>query len=251
MKVFYSVCFIICFSGLSFAKSPIKWATVDYPPAYYKTTNKEVKGYLYEIAIEALEKRLKIPVSISFFPWKRSQMMVQTGKHDMLFTIPTTERLQYSITHKKAAWVKKRIMYTYKKHPRIKEIHNLKGLGSLKKKDFILLSYLGNGWMKAVFDKGAGISVDYATKIELMYKMLAAKRGDIIIEQPSLAVPNIKRLKLTDKIVETRGIGMESDFHILIGKKSKYSYIIPKLNKVIEKMWRDGTIAKILKKYKQ
>ncbi len=251
MKLFFTVFFIICLSRFCFATIPIKWATVDYPPAYYKTTNKKVKGYLYEIAIEALEKRLNIPVSITFFPWKRSQLMVKTGKYDMLFTIATTERLQYTVTHKKPAWVKKRIMYTYKGHPRIEEIHNLKGLESLKKTDFALLSYLGNGWMKAVFDKGAGISVDYATKIEFMYKMLAAKRGDIIIEQPSLAVPNIKRLKLTDKVVETRGIGMESDFHILIGKKSKYSYIIPKLNKVIEKMWRDGTISKILKKYGQ
>ncbi|MCP4105990.1 MAG: hypothetical protein GY749_10700 [Desulfobacteraceae bacterium] len=37
-------------------------ACPDYPPAYYKTDKGEVKGYLYDIAFEALNKRMGIPV---------------------------------------------------------------------------------------------------------------------------------------------------------------------------------------------
>ncbi len=243
--------FFMLFSSLSFAKDPMRWACADYPPAYYKTDKGDVKGYLYDIALEALDKRMGIPVVISFYPWKRCQMLLKQGKSDMIFTIPTPERLQYVLSHEKPAWIKRRILYTYSGHPKIEEIHKLRGLKDIKKGGYSIVSYLGAGWIKSNVEKGAGIPVRYANKIDRMYKMLAQKRGDLIIEQASLVVPNIRELKLTDKIVETRGIGAESGYHILIGKKSEYSDILPQLNKVIEKMWQDGTIEKILTEYDQ
>ena len=79
--------------------------------------------------------------------------------------------------------------------------------------------------------------------------MLAGKRADIIIEESSIALPNIEKLGLSSKILSTEGIGAESGFHLLIGKKSQYVNILEQLNTVIEEMWQDGTIEKILAEY--
>jgi polar amino acid transport system substrate-binding protein len=79
--------------------------------------------------------------------------------------------------------------------------------------------------------------------------MLAAKRGDIVIEWPHGAWPDIKRLGLSDKIIETPVTLSEMPFHMLIRKDSTYVNILPEFNNVIKKMYEDDTIANILSKY--
>lgn len=247
-KVFSVLVVLIVFQNVSFAKDSITWVFTDYPPANYQTESGEFKGFLYDITIEAFEKRLGIPVEVSIFPWKRCQYLVQQGEYDMFLTIPTPQRLEYALTTEEAVWVKRRIIYTYAGHPKSEEIQTLRGLEEIKEKGFTVLSYLGNGWVEAAVE-GAGIPVEYASQVENMYKMLAGKRADIIIEEPSIALPNIEKLGLNSKILSTEGIGAESGFHLLIGKKSQHVDVLEQLNTVIKEMWQDGTIEKILAEY--
>ncbi len=253
MKYFFYL--ILAFSQMFclsvFAIEPLKWAGVDYPPAHYVSSTGEIKGYLYDIAIEALEKRMGIPVKISFFPWKRCQVLVEMGESDMLFTIPTPERLEFVVTHEKPAWIKKRVIYTYRGNSRIKEIDEVKRVSDVKNSGLTIMTYRGNSWLKSKIDSTKAFKVEYTNKIDNMYKMLAYGRADLIIEQSSLAEPNIKRLNLENKIIKTRGIGSESNFHILICKRSTHSDLVKQLDQTINEMWLDGTIQRILKKYNQ
>lgn len=233
---------------VAFAKEPIRWVFTDYPPANYQAENGEYTGFLYDITIEAFEKRLGIPVEIAIFPWKRCQILVQNGAYDVLLTIPTPERLTFTHATEEPVWVKKRIVYTYAGHPELDEMQRIRGLEDIKEKGYVVISYLGNGWMETAVEK-SGISVKYATGVDGMYKMLAAKRGDIIIEESRLAHPSIKDLGLESTILATEGIGAESNFHLLIGKKSQYATILEPLNTVIREMWLDGTIAGIMAEY--
>lgn len=238
----------LLFSHVSFAKEPMKWVFTNYPPANYTTDAGELKGFLYDIASEALERRMGIPLDVSIYPWKRCQLLVKEGKADMIVTIPTEERLTYAIPTEKPLWIKTRILYTYPDHPRMAEIHKLNGLQDIQQAGFSVVSYMGNGWVETVVE-GADIPVQYANTVEGMYKMLSQKRGDLIIEEASLVFPKLQELGLTEQIVATNGVGEESGFHILIGNASPYADKLPQLNATIEEMWNDGTIENILSKY--
>lgn len=245
-KVIITLVILISYQYNSFATEPIKWIFTNYPPANYQTETGEFKGLLHDITIEAFEKRLGIPVQISVFPWKRCQLMVKNGKYDMILTIPTAERLEYSVTTKQPIWLKKRMIYTYAGHPMAQELNSINGLRDVKEKGYTVISYLGNGWAKRDIES-AGIPIIYSNEVDGMYQMLATQRADIIIEEPSIAFPTIKRLNLSSKIIQTEGVGAASAFHFLIGKKSLHVKVLEKLNTVVKEMWEDGTIKKIIK----
>ena len=97
--------------------------------------------------------------------------------------------------------------------------------------------------------EGGGIFVQYASTVEGKYRMLAGRRADLIIEEASLASPKIEELNLTGKIIRTRGIGSQSGFHILIGKKSSFAPSLPRLDATLKAMTEDGTIRAILENY--
>ncbi len=175
--------------------------------------------------------------------------MIKDGSADIMVTIPTPERREYALTHNRPVWTKRRIIYTYHGHPRIHDIQLIKGLGAIKSGGYRVIFYLGNGWVeKEVQDKG--ILVDYATNVDGMYRMLAAKRGDLIVEEKSLAAPRIAEQSLSESIVETKGVGSESGFHILISKKSPLAALISRVDHEVETMRASGEIDRIINHYR-
>lgn len=248
MKKLSIIIILLNINSFSYGQDTAKWVFTNYPPANYQLAGNRFSGFINDIVIEAFEERLNIAVEIAVFPWKRCQFMVENGMADMMVTIPTSQRLAYAVTHEKPIWIKKRILYTYRGHPKIDAINRLNGLADIREGRYKVVSYLGNGWVESDV-QGAGISVLYASKVEGMYRMLSAKRSDLIIEEKSLATPLIKDLGLTGTLIATHGIGSESGFHILIAKKSPFASLVPQLNREIEAMRNSGEISRILKRY--
>ena len=79
--------------------------------------------------------------------------------------------------------------------------------------------------------------------------MLAAKRGDLVIEWPVGVKAGLDKDGLTDRIIETRVSLSSMPFHLLIGKQSEYTHILAGFNGVIKEMMDDGSIKRIIAKY--
>ena len=235
MKTFCIITLLLSLSMPASAQDAAKWVFTNYPPANFQTQDGQFAGFLHDIVMEVFTKGLDIHVDIAVYPWKRCQAMVKDGAADIMVTIPTQERLKYTVTHNRPVWTKRRILYTYQGHPKIHDIQRLSGLGTIKSGAYQVISYLGNGWVEKEV-QGVGIAVTYATTVDGMYRMLAAKRGDIVIEEKSLAAPRIAEQGLSGKIVETKGVGSESGFHILISKKSPYAALVSRINREVESM---------------
>jgi polar amino acid transport system substrate-binding protein len=242
------VILLLCLAMPASGQDQVKWVFTDYPPANFQTEDGRFKGFLHDIVLEVFNRGLGMDVDIGVFPWKRCQSMVKAGSADIMVTIPTPERLEYTLTHSRPVWTKRRILYAYPGHPKIEEINRLNGLAAIKNGGFRVISYIGNGWTTREVE-GIGIAVIYATTVEGMYRMLAAKRGDLIIEEKSLAAPRITDQGLSEKIMETRGIGSESGFHILIGKQSPHAGLISRIDEEIEAMRSSGRLGQILADY--
>ncbi|NLI82032.1 MAG: amino acid ABC transporter substrate-binding protein [Deltaproteobacteria bacterium] len=249
-KVAFCLIFILAFTSQSSAeRETLKYVFTHYPPANYRSHDGEYRGFLVDIVREAITKRLGIPLSIAIFPWKRCQMLVEEGEADMLTTIPTPERSVFTVTPQRPIWVKEWRIHTYEGHPQRQSFDAMSSIGDLKSHGVTVISYIGNGWSKTHLED-AGIRIFNATMVDGMYRMLAAKRGDILLEDGILAAPALKHLGLEDKVVPTQGVVATSDFHMLIGKRSPFAGIVPRLETVIKEMWEDGSIERIVAQYR-
>lgn len=246
-----SLCIITLVLSLSMpvsAQDTVKWVFTNYPPANFQAQNGQFKGFLRDIVVEVFTKGLNIQVDIAVYPWKRCQAKVKDGTADIMVTIPTQERLEYAVTHTRPVWIKRRVLYTYHGNSKINDIQRLSGLAAIKSGGYQVISYLGNGWVEKEV-QGLGIAVTYATTVDGMYHMLAAKRGDIVIEEKSLAAPRIAEQGLSERILETKGVGSESGFHILISKKSPYAVLASRIDREIESMRSRNRFDQIFSTY--
>jgi polar amino acid transport system substrate-binding protein len=248
MKLLCIITLLLSLSMPVSGQDTVKWVFTNYPPANFQTEDGQFKGFLHDIVMEVFDQGLGIHVDIAVYPWKRCQSMVKDGAADILVTIPTAARLEYAVTHNRPVWTKRRILYTYKDHPRIRDIQRINGLGTIRSGGYTVISYLGNGWVEKKV-QGVGIPVTYATTVDGMYRMLAAKRGDLVIEEKILAVPRITEQGLSERIVETNGVGSESGFHILISKKSPTAALISRIDQEVESMRSHGRLNQIFAVY--
>jgi polar amino acid transport system substrate-binding protein len=243
-----SLCMITLLLGLAMpvsARDTVKWVFTNYPPANFQTQDGRFEGFFHDIVMELFDRRLGLQVEIAVFPWKRCQAMVEDGAADIMVTIPTPRRLEYAVTHNRPVWTKRMLVYTYHDHPKSRSIQLLNGLDAIKSGGYQVIAYLGDGWAEKEV-QGMGIPVIYATTVDGMYHMLAARRGDLIIEENRLAAPRLTDQGLSGKIVETTGVASESGFHILISKKSAHAGLIFRVDREIEAMRSSGRLDQML-----
>jgi polar amino acid transport system substrate-binding protein len=239
---------ILAFPCFGQEKDAIKIAYPDFYPFFTETEKGEVKGFFYEIIIEALENRMGIQTSWAVRPWKRCQEEVKSGKFDAMITVPTEERMVYCDTHPDPFYLKELKLFTYIEHKKLNAINSIKTIADVKKGGFTVITYSGNGWHEKNISSMSIISHE-TSLIHNVWKMLAARRGDLVIEWPLGAYAGIKKVGVGDKILET-DVALESmKFHLLINKKTTYKTILPQFNTVIQTMREDGTMERIISAY--
>lgn len=228
--------------------NPLSIAHPDFYPFFTRTADSRMKGFFYDIITEAVDQRMDIRVSWTQLPWKRCQKQVQSGVCDAMITVPTNERSSYSLTHTDPFYLKELKLFTYKGHPRLDDIQTIASPADIKKKGYTVITYSGNGWNHAHI-ASIGILSHETSRVHNVWVMLAAKRGDIVIEWPIAAKEGIMETGMSDKIFETC-VSLESmPFHLLISKKSKFTGILSEFNQVINEMHQDGTIRQIISTY--
>ncbi len=205
-------------------------------------------GLYIDILREIFTKQLQKKFSCSYVPWKRAQKKVANGDADFLITIPTKKRLQYSVPSDAPIFRLYLNIFTYKNHPKLAAIEKIKTAEDILRLGLIPVSNLGNGWQKENIDSH-GIQTNYVSKNDNILQFLAAKRADIVIDAVIPTIYSIKKLGLGSEIVLTKARFGPLNFHILIGKKSKYLGLLPQINKSIDKLIQDGTLERLNEKY--
>ena len=177
-------CFLLLF-GLSFPTwaEPLRYVFTQYKPANFIDDHGKPSGFFIEIIREALENRLGIELEMKVYPWQRCQAMVENGKADMMTTIPTEERLGYTVQVNSPIWIKKYRVFTYTNHPFLSRMNKIRTVEDIIKENFKVISYIGNNWSK-IHLQDKGIPLMKAPTVESMYRMLSGKRGDLFIEDP-------------------------------------------------------------------
>jgi polar amino acid transport system substrate-binding protein len=226
----------------------ITYAFAPWMPIVYVDSKGVSKGLYIEMLNELFVKELKMNLSVKSFPWKRSQKNVKDGLSDFLITIPTSERLKYTIPSETPLFNLYLHVYTYKNHKKINEIRKIKTAHDIKRLGLIPVSNLGNGWHKEHIDS-YGVSTQYVSEDEQIAKFLAHKRSDILIDAPITMNHVIKTQGLSSKIVLTEAKFGPVMFYLLMGKKSEHIKLMPDINKALTKLHENGTFDRLIVKY--
>ncbi len=247
-KTILILLFILFIPCSSWAQKSISVAYPDFYPFFTKTDDNQVTGFFYEIVTQALENRMDMSTQWYQMPWKRCQEQVRSGKYDAIITVPTEARAGYTVTHQDYFYLKQLKLFTYTGHTGLARIETINSIEDIKKGGYTVITYSGNGWHEKNIT-GMGISSFVTSEVHNVWRMLAARRGDLVIEWPPAAIPGIEKSGVGGKVIETRVSLAAMPFHLLIGKHSEYTRILPRFNKVIKEMTKDGTIKQILSDY--
>jgi polar amino acid transport system substrate-binding protein len=221
----------------------------DYKPFHwYDKDTQETKGVFIDMVEEILGNRLGYKIVYTEYPWKRAQLQVHNGKEDAYITTPTPERLKHTEIGDKPLIVMQKVIFTYSNNPKIELLRNIKNFEDLRQ--FKVLDYLGNGWGKKRLVEETGISPDYSPSVDSVLKKLAAKRGDIFIEDSTIVNYNIRLLGLSNETVELPVILEATEFKLCVSKKSSFKNDNDKIDKIISEMVKDGALTRIINKWK-
>lgn len=227
------------------AAPALRIAYPEFAPFHYTDANGELTGFFYEIVTEAVQNRMGIPTVWTPYPWTRCQENVKNGRDDAILTVPTPERGIYTITHRKPIYEKTLHLFTHKDHPQAGKLFQIKTLADIKKNRLSIITYSGNGWHKKHV-ASLGIKTYETSGIENVWHMLALKRGDIVIEWPSAAYPDIRQAGREAQVIDTNIVIASMPFYLLIRSSSNYVNILDTFDATIESMKRDGTMSSIL-----
>lgn len=229
------------------AGAPLRIDYPDFWPFFTQKDNGEMTGFFYEIVTEALN-RMDIEAAWQVYPWGRCQEHLRNGRIDGIITVPTPARLQYSNTHADPFYLKNLTVFTYPNNSKQKAIKAITSIDDILAADLTVITYMGNGWNDKNI-RARGIKTYETPKLPNVWRMLAHRRGDIAIEWPGAAWPDIYKAGLEKRIEQTDVTLQSMPFHLLIGKTSPYVEILPAFNQTILEMKEDGTIDAIINEY--
>lgn len=245
---FLSALLLLFPASLLNAQDPLRIAYPNFPPFHWLNEKGEMTGFFYEIMTEALARRMGMTVVWSEYPWPRCQENLKAGKDDAIMTVPTAERAAYTVTHKDPFYQKELHVFTYVDHHRMGEIRKIQKIEDIREGRFSVITYSGNGWHKETVEP-LGIKTYETAYLGNVWKMLADKRGDLVLEWPLGAWPDIMRVGATNQVIDTNITISAMPFHLLIRKGSTHVNILNDLNEVIKRMFEDGTMTSIISKY--
>jgi polar amino acid transport system substrate-binding protein len=230
------------------AREALRIAYPVFQPFHWVNDQGQMQGLFYDIITEALEKRMGIAVIWTAYPWIRCQENLKTGVDDIILTVPTAERSVYTITHQHPFYEKPLNLFTYKGHARMDAIRRIGGIGDLASSGLKVITYSGNGW-NSKHIRSQGIRTYETPYLESVWRMLAQKRGDLVIEWPPSAWPMISRLNLDQQIIDTGFTITAMPFHLLLRKGAADPTMLQAFDATVQRMKADGTISAILRRY--
>lgn len=236
------VLFFVCSSSL-YAVQPMKIVYFDsYPPRSWKE-NGVMKGILIDIATEALQNRMGIPLVHEGYPWARAQAMVERGLADAFITVPTDARRAYTDVSQSAVisfGLQIGTPLDSKKTDALSKVTRIEEL-----KPYKIVDYYGNGWSQK---KLKGFDVEWLPELTAVYPFLAAGKADVLLLSDR-GIYDMKRLGYQDRIRLLPQRLNTLSFHLCIGKKSVHKDLLNEFDKVINDMRTDGTLQSISAKY--
>jgi polar amino acid transport system substrate-binding protein len=246
MKTLWIVSIILAIASPVLAADVIKFAYAHTSLPFSWKEDGKMQGILIDIADELLQNRLGIKVSHQGHPWQRSQHLVRMGKADALITNGPM-RQEWAVHSSEVVLKLQHMLYVKAGGPKLDRLKKVRTIDDLK--SFTLVDERGSAWAeKNLVERG--IEVHWVADKDTMFRLVAKGRVDAVAYIDILARYYIKILGLQAQFIELPLDTVPVPLHIVIGKRSSYRKVVPKIDWAIRQMEQDGTLQKIYDKYR-
>ncbi|MBF0224162.1 MAG: transporter substrate-binding domain-containing protein [Desulfobacterales bacterium] len=244
-KCFIILAILVIYIIPAFSDDAMKFGFSEEWKPFDWQENEQCQGILVDIANEAIQKRMGISVVCYIYPWERVQHLVRENALDALISNGPLRKEWAEHSNEILIELEWKI-YLKASNPKLEQIKKANSLEDLRPFQFV--DYIGNGWAKAnLVDKNFNIYlVSVPSKV---FEVIAKGRGDINIIPAIIGRYYLKELGLKEQIVELPPVIPAIPFHLVIGKKSPFTKILPKFDQVIKQMKEDGSLQAIIDKY--
>ena len=214
----------------------------DYPLILEQDESGAPKGLAIDI-LNTIFNELDTRFEVKFYPWKRALLVVKNGTVDgVIAAYQTAERRQFLDYSDKPFYVDKMVIVARKewKGGWNGEWETLKGEKILQIR----------GWAYGPSFKAAKKSLNVKTvnNIKDAFRMLFLQQADVVVADETGALIEIKREGYGNvRIVEPSFRSNKGYFEF--SKKVGDTAFQRRFNTALNRMWRDGEIARLLSKY--
>ncbi len=223
----------------------IAYASNWAPYSYRDKKTGKADGVLIRILDELLHNKLGMKILHEVQPWARAQISVKIGNLDAIFTKATKDRLEYTISSK-PFYALEWYLFVSSQNIHFEDI--MKKDDPLNYKEFTFISLLGDKTTQNIYDQ-YGLKYDKLKSVTEGITMLDSGRASLFLHSKLAALSSIYNLKLSDKIKIHKKKYKKINFSFLISKKNRNAKkIITDLNQLIDKMTKDGSLKKLIKK---
>lgn len=226
---------LLCF-GSSHAEESIRIGFAYFPP-YSEVKDGECKGDFCDIARKIFTDTLGINILPVQHPWARIQREVELGNIDVMFAIPSEQRRSYAMVSDAPIYMTRMKVFTYTGHKRLAEIEQIESVSDIETLHLIPIANQGNGWIAEHLEP-LDINIVRAINDIDIIRMLAAQRGDIVIDVARSMRHMAEDMALENKIIETDVVLDEANIHLMMNKHSRFTHLMPEINQLINSIPR-------------
>lgn len=218
----------------------------NYAPYSWIDDNQRVRGVFVDIMDEILGARMHLQVEHIALPWRRAQLLIESGEADAMIAPVTDRRLSYSLASKLPILIGNFVLFTRKGHPELSEFANANSLDHLNQHAFV--TQMGDGWAEENLKL---FNVTYTHNLNSVMEMLSLERSDLFIEDELVGSYNISALNMDNELVQVPKFKIEdAAYHFLISKKSKSAKLMAQFETHLKKASDDGTLDMIIDAYR-
>lgn len=215
----------------------------DWNPYSYRDTDGATRGILVDVLEEALVRRMGLKVEHYSYPWNRVQLHVQQGIQDAFITVPTEERLAYSVSSSETAFVVEMRAFVAPASPRYSMLLKMRTISEFAQ--FKVCDIYGNGWAKRLYETNQ-IEVTWFRNNQIAMEQIQYGNCDLSMGATEVGLKIIRDLGMGERLTVLPKIFDSMVFTLMINKDSPYVAILPEFDRTISAMRISGTIERII-----
>jgi polar amino acid transport system substrate-binding protein len=215
----------------------------NFSQIFEETKDGKLEGYAVEL-INTLARKQGDTVKFLMFPWARAQLMVSSGKADILIGPYKTPERKISLTFLDQPFYQDRMVFYKLKASKFAWDGNYDSL-----KDKRITTILGWVYGEPFNTKRSMLNISAALNIENGLKMLLAQRTDLLAANERNSASFLNTPKFKNNIVSVSPpIGYEAGY-IAFPKDNEHAELAKKYNKAFKELIDTGKLAELAMKY--
>lgn len=250
-RIWLIPCFIFLFiSPCTGNDSVLALATDPWPPYSIGHEGSPLeKGLTLDFCTE-VSKRLNCKFKADLLPWKRVLNCMEKGTYDITFPIQSKPDREVFMVFTDGI-LEDRVFVWHLKD-RKDSLHDWKTIDDLKPYTIGVISgYSYRAKMDQAIEEKI-ITTEEVNTAEYNFKKLIGKRIDAFLESESVVMSFFqKNPEYKKQITFAPQVASKDVYRIGISRKSSFSGKLQQLNTVIREMKEDGTVDRIMNKYRQ